>query len=254
MINTKINKIAWYLKRPELYSQLVHRLWIKMNSDKEGNQDEVVDTYQQVKIDRKQAIEYLFNVSHVQNIKELFPEIFEKADKTAEGCPVKMGGAADLTLIYHLARLSEAKYVIETGVAYGWSSLALLLAIKDQVNAKLISSDMPYVQRNNEPYVGCVVPEELKDKWKLIRSSDRQALPKALKELPHLDLCHYDSDKSYYGRRWAYPKLWEALKEGGIFISDDIGDNFAFEEFAQSIDRTPMIVSFADKYVGIIRK
>ena len=52
--------------------------------------------------------------------------------------------------------------------------------------------------------------------------------------VPYLDLCHYDSDKSYYGRRWAYPKLWEALKTGGIFISDDIQDNWAFKEFCVS--------------------
>ena len=40
--------------------------------------------------------------------------------------------------------------------------------------------------------------------------------------VPEIDLCHYDSHKDYDARMWAYPRLWAALRSGGIFISDDI--------------------------------
>ena len=69
-----------------------------------------------------------------------------------------------------------------------------------------------------------------------------------------LDLCHYDSDKTYYGRRWAYPKLWKALRPGGIFVSDDIQDNFAFREFVESRSLDYRVVESQGKYVGVCRK
>jgi hypothetical protein len=67
-------------------------------------------------------------------------------------------------------------------------------------------------------------------------------------------LCHYDSDKSYAGRKWTYPQLWAALRPGGIFISDDIGDNMGFRDFAQSINIDPIVVQSNERFVGILLK
>ena len=169
-----------------------------------------------------------------------------------------MGGAGALDLLHGIARGISAKSVIETGVAYGWSSLALLLAIHDQAGASLVSTDMPYVKMNNERWVGCTVPDELRRHWTLIRRADRQGIPKAIRLLPEIDLCHYDSDKTYQGRMWAYPKLWNHLRPGGVFISDDIGDNLAFKNFSETLGIQP-IVALAPKneltrYVGILLK
>ena len=87
---------------------------------------------------------------------------------------------------------------METGVAYGWSSLAILLAIKDSKDAKLISNDMPYVNMGNDDYVGCVISNKLKYKWELQRLPDVRGIPLALKKFKNIiDLCLYDSDKSY---------------------------------------------------------
>ena len=65
-------------------------------------------------------------------------------------------------------------------------------------------------------------------------------------------MCHYDSDKSYEGRMWAYPLLWGALEIGGIFMSDDIGDNLAFRDFARQVAAEPIVASFDGKYVGVL--
>ena len=85
--------------------------------------------------------------------------MFTAADQAVERCPVKMGAPADLELLYYMARHVDARRVIETGVAYGWSSLALLLSISDKLDGILVSTDMPYVLRGGDAYVGCVVPE-----------------------------------------------------------------------------------------------
>ena len=165
-----------------------------------------------------------------------------------------MGGSANLNLIYWLCEYREARHVIETGVAYGWSSLALLLSLRNRRESRLVSTDMPYPGRNNDQYVGCVVPASLRSNWHVIRRPDRRALPKALEELSTIDMCHYDSDKSYEGRMWAYSLLWKALKKGGLLISDDIGDNVAFRDFADTVAVDPTVVVFENKYSGVLIK
>ena len=74
-----------------------------------------------------------------------------------------------------------------------------------------------------------------------------------------IDLCHYDSDKTYVGRMWAYDLLWDALEPGGFFVSDDIGDNDVFRVFAKSVAAEPIVVESERydanvKYVGVLRK
>ena len=165
-----------------------------------------------------------------------------------------MGGPGDIALLYHLAEHLQAQRVIETGVAYGWSSLALLLSLQNRPAARLISTDRPYIKRNNDHYVGCVVSTNLRNQWQLINNSDRRALPEAIQALAPLDLCHYDSDKSYKGRLWAYPLLWTAIRPGGIFVSDDIGDNLAFRDFCDHIQREPIIIQHGDDYIGLLVK
>ncbi len=113
---------------------------------------------------------------------------------------------------------------------------------------------MPYLGQDGDQYVGCVVPEKLKTNWKLFRHADRESLPKILKETQAIDVVHYDSDKSYEGMKWAYETLYPLVKKGGVFISDDINDNSAFQDFCESKNITPNVVEFEGKYVGFFIK
>ena len=114
---------------------------------------------------------------------------------------------------------------------------------------------MPYPKLNNEKFVGVVVPENLKSTWEVIKEPDRNGLKKALKKMGgKIDICHYDSDKSYQGREFAYPLLWDSLSIGGIFISDDIQDNFAFRDFVISKKLTFAITEHQGKYIGVVKK
>jgi hypothetical protein len=53
---------------------------------------------------------------------------------------------------------------------------------------------------------------------------------------------------------FAYPLLWEALRPGGFFISDDISDNFAFRDFFARMGVGFAVVRCQEKHVGIARK
>lgn len=183
------------------------------------------------------------------------PALIAEGKANAAKATVKMGGPGDLDLLSNAVCLTKARLVIETGVAYGWSSLAILNAMAANGGGQLVSVDMPYPKMDNEAFVGIVVPDRLRGNWTLVREPDRNGLKKALRQARgSFDLVHYDSDKSFYGRRFAFPLLWAALRPGGIFISDDIQDNLGFAEFVEEVKVTPAVTESGGKFVGICRK
>ncbi|MEO8822849.1 MAG: class I SAM-dependent methyltransferase [Ginsengibacter sp.] len=251
----KIRTATWFIKNPQYIPHIFQILKRKRNSFL-GNSGVNATAWCQAQcISQEEALKILVLDSKPTNLKDLYPGEINKARQIVENCPVKMGGEGAISFIYHLVKNSGAKKILETGVAYGWSSLAILLAIKEKEGSHLISNDMPYINMGNEDYVGCIIPAQLKAKWQLQRLPDIKGIPLALKKFNHsIDLCHYDSDKSYTGRMWASPLLWNSLKDGGFFVSDDINDNLAFQHFCQSVHRTPVIIEHLGKYVGVIVK
>lgn len=243
-----------YLKRPDLYPELWRKIYKNIFNRKaafKGKEKTVVWAASKA-ISEKEALKKLFGVE-MQTFDSLFPEEFSLASQREKECPVKMGGAGALELIYYSCEFTQAKNVLETGVAYGWSSLAALLSLEKR-NGTLYSSDMPYLGQNGDQYVGYVVPERLKTHWKLFRFADKESLPKIFAEQQEFDVVHYDSDKAYEGMSWAYEQLYPKLRKGGVFISDDINDNSAFQDFCEGNGIEPTIVDFEEKFVGVIVK
>jgi predicted O-methyltransferase YrrM len=249
--------VWWFLRRPAYYPVLRVFLARKLNPTDDSldkTREESLAWCRSLSVDTTTAIRRIAGSAPTLTVRQLHPRAFAFAEQAAADCPVQMGGAGDLDLLYNCAEYLKAERVVETGVAYGWSSLALLLSLDRRASSRLISTDLPYPERNNAPYVGCVVPPSLRDRWIILRQADRESLPRALEALPTLDLCHYDSDKSYHGRMWAYSRLWDALRPGGLFISDDVCDNVGFRDFAAIVHCEPMIVECNGKYVGLLHK
>ena len=255
MLKNKIDNIIWFLKRPKYIPQIFQILKRKKNAQLEDSREESTNWCKKHCVSQQKALCTITGKKTLEPLHELYPKEITEAQYKVSDCPVNMGGEGAISFLYHLVKEKKFQKIIETGVAYGWSSLAILLAIEDSENALLISNDMPYIRMNNDDYVGCVVPENLKSKWQLQRLPDIKGIPIALKKINNtIDLCHYDSDKSYTGRMWSSTILWKALKVGGLFISDDINDNLAFKHFSQSVDRKPIIIKHLGKYVGVIVK
>lgn len=251
----KIKTIGWFISNPKYISQVFQVLKIRKNKELETSSEASLIWCKENVISQIDALQKLGVEKDIKPLSDLFPKEITQAKITAEKCPVKMGGEGATSFLYTLIKAKKPTKIIETGVAYGWSTLAILLAIKDRKEAHLISNDMPYIKMNNDDYVGCVVPENLKDQWELQREADVKGIPIALKHFNNkIDVCHYDSDKSYTGRMWASPLLWNALEKNGLFISDDINDNLGFKHFCNSINRTPIIIEHLGKYVGILIK
>ncbi|HWE47671.1 MAG TPA: class I SAM-dependent methyltransferase [Caulobacteraceae bacterium] len=250
----RFETLVWYAADPGRRSALLPLIRAKLAPHpKERSKDEAVRLCEAHAVSTSEALARLAPDHQPVSLHEAFAQTMADAERRCAAAPVRMGGPGDLDLLFNLAEAAQATSAVETGVAYGWSSLALLLSLSCR-ESRLISTDMPYAKAGNEPYVGVAVPETLSAGWTLIRQADRSGLPRALRMAGPIDLCHYDSDKSYAGRRFAYPRLWAALKPGGYFISDDIGDNVAFHEFAADVGAPATIVATQDKFVGVIRK
>jgi hypothetical protein len=259
---SRLRLTIWFLRHPEFYPEFGRRVLGRIKvagKDRRAEKAEAVGWCEQNATDTNSAIRQITGLKGFQPFQQKFmeqikigQEILQQFPPMGEGC------AGNIALIYQLAEHYQVMRVIETGVAAGWSSFAFLQSLRNRPGSTLVSTDMPYSFEEADQYVGCVVPAELKPMWHLLRFPDRQSLPKALQILPTIDMCHYDSDKSYDGRLWAYSALWQALRPGGIFISDDIDDNWGFHDFCQKIGQKPWIIvvpaTTGVKYVGVFIK
>jgi hypothetical protein len=251
---SKLKTLFWFIKNPRYLSNIKQLAARRKNQTLEDTRDESTKWCESVCVTQAQAIEIITGSSEILPVESTFPDVFAAAKQRADACPHPMGGEGASSFLYTLTKRSDAKRILETGVAYGWSSLAFLLALEER-QGQLISNDMPYVKMGNEDYVGCVVPENLRKFWDLQRLPDVKGIPMAIKKFSNsIDIIHYDSDKSYTGRQWSSPLLWEALAPNGILISDDINDNLGFKHFCDENNLKPVIFKHLEKYVGILTK
>jgi predicted O-methyltransferase YrrM len=256
-VDKAFSTLIWFAGRPRYWDHGARLVLRKAFDRRDG--PEARRAAEAWAAERVQPIEAILAtlglVDDTTSIPRMSADLRREGERRAASSPVEMGGAADLDLLHALVKLSGARRVIETGVAFGWSSLAILAALDGREDAVLASVDMPYPRRNNDDFVGIVVPERLRSRWTLIRAPDRTGIKPALARLGGaIDLAHYDSDKSWQGRHFAYTILWEALVPGGIFVSDDIQDNLVFRDFVHARKLDFAVSETAGKFIGIARK
>ena len=174
------------------------------------------------------------------------------AENKLKALDFDLGGGGNFPLLYFLTRSMRPKAVVETGVAAGFSSNAILSALKENGGGHLYSSDFPYFRiENPERYIGFVVDEDLKANWTCLKRGDKVNLPQIVAHVDKIDLFHYDSDKSYSGRAWAMNLIIPRMRKGGAVIMDDLNDNTYFEEFVTRNRIKPSVFEFENKYVGL---
>lgn len=168
---------------------------------------------------------------------------------------IRLGGGGDHRLLYFLTRLTRPTVVVETGVAAGWSSAAILAAMHRNGHGHLWSSelvyDRPWLHDDYRPFVGMVVDPALHDRWTLLLDGDRANLPAILDASGPIDLFHFDSDKSLEGRRFAFELVQPNLAREAVVVVDDINDNLHFRRLAAS-SRVPFTVTGTRGTVGLI--
>ncbi len=197
-------------------------------------------------IDPKLYDEILFDIKSIE----------KEANIKLSKLNILLGGGGNYTLLYFLTRKLKPNIVVETGVAAGWSSLAILRALKKNDKGKLYSSDFPYFRLENpEQYIGYLAKnQENKSDWYLDIRGDDVAIHEILKRIGNnnIDLFHYDSDKSYSGRDKALKNLYPKINSKTVIIFDDIQDNLHFKNLIEKTKEDYCIIDFKGKYLGIL--
>ncbi len=178
----------------------------------------------------------------------------------------ELGGAAFLEACYALVRVLQPEAVLETGVAHGYSTAAILQALEDNGRGSLYSVDLPMFRRGVVAHTGGAVPQRLKDsgRWRLLVGPDRRVLPRLLNRVGAFDVFFYDSDKSYDGMLRTWRLAWPHMRRGAVLMVDDVQEHDAFLDFADANGLAPTIVGKPTRrgvyrwdkiyYVGLLQK
>lgn len=159
-------------------------------------------------------------------------------------------GDFDVLMLYALTRYMKPEVVVETGVASGRSSTAVLSAMKENNTGTLYSIDLPqfyaespslfvthegnhelsgFVPEGKQP--GWIVPDELRTRWSPIWGDAKKELPLLVEKLSAIDIFYHDSDHSEDHMQFEFRTVYPKIKEGGIILSDDVGWNAAWKNF-----------------------
>ena len=153
------------------------------------------------------------------------------------------------SFLYAAARAAVPAIVVETGVLYGHSSAAILAALEHNRAGRLVSVDLPPEQHrsvivgqqhvqvgltSNQLYIGCAIPSPLRSKSSLQLGDSLELLPKIFDELGPVSMFVHDSLHTYDHMMTEFHLGYDALKPGGLLISDDIDYNSAWLDFCRS--------------------
>jgi hypothetical protein len=190
--------------------------------------------------------------------------LFEKAreqqalvERSGESYSLGAIGYAEGLYLYSIVRTLRPQVMVETGVANGFSTAFLLLALKANGDGALHSIDLPReVGRDYEPGTfyegtgragippgsesGWLIPAELRARWTLVVGRSQEELPPLLERLGTIDFFMHDSEHSYECMRFEFERAYGALRDGGALAADDVNVNDAWAEFAQEHGRAPI--------------
>jgi len=160
-------------------------------------------------------------------------------------------GYDEAKIFYMITLYNKPKILLETGVANGTSSFFFLSALKKNGVGKLISADI----KND---VGVVVPDELKSNWdlKIFENDVKNSFKKLVSSIPEIDMFLHDSDHTYNWQYFEYSTVLNKIKEGGLFMSDDVDNSYAFIDFYKKIKDKYDMINFVTygNVLGIIKK
>lgn len=187
-----------------------------------------------------------------QRTKEIVEIEKERAFKILTKTHLKTGGSACIELLYFLTKLTRPREVFETGVAHGWSSQIILRAISENGIGILHSTDLPFLRiKNAHQNIGILVDRNYNESWNLCLLGDYKGISK-LSQSSKIDLIHYDSDKTYQGRKLFLRNIEKYIGSDAIIIFDDIQDNLFFKNLVTKSNYKFYVFKYEKKYIGLI--
>jgi predicted O-methyltransferase YrrM len=157
-------------------------------------------------------------------------------------------------LAHSLVRERRPATVIETGVARGITSAAVLRALHENGFGELHSIDLPPPRMLDAGLVGSAVPEELKPRWHYHWGSAKRLLPAVLARSTGPRLFIHDSDHTYDHMRWEIETAWAALEPGDVILCDDAHFHPGFADAAGAVGAEPKFVDQPGGLTGMLTR
>lgn len=160
-----------------------------------------------------------------------------------------------LRIVGGIVKLTRPRTMVETGVAFGFTTATVLRAMHDNASGHLYSIDLPPLQYDPDEAIGRAVPEELKDRWTLRLGDSRKLLEPVAAHAAPIDVFLHDALHTYSAQLREYRTVWPKMRAGGVLISDDVA-NPAFVEFAGEVGADPHLIVGRTRRsaVGLLRK
>jgi hypothetical protein len=163
------------------------------------------------------------------------------------------GNARLVEMAWCLARHLRPERSVETGVARGLTTRALLEALERNGRGRLWSIDLPpLLDSGLADETAAAVPRSLYERWTLLRGSSRRLLPGLVADLGRIDLFVHDSMHTARNVRFELEHIWPALAPGGAALIDDVEKNVTTAEFLQAHPNTPFVIFTSDDGKALI--
>jgi len=208
----------------------------------------------------------------VSELEEQVPHLLEVLHSRSGELPYTARAGDAMGLLYYLlVRVIQPKCILETGVASGFSSAVILLALEANGIGELISIDYPAyaetlrqirfdlthypwglnrssVKRlaryviGRKPFIpkgrnaGWIVPEGLRERWRLLEGMSQAHLPH-INSTPEIFI--HDSDHSAVNMRYELDWAAQNVRPGGVVLCDNIELSDAWTEFVKA-NRPPV--------------
>lgn len=249
---TNARNVVRNAARPAYFPVMVDKLLIRITERRSHRLQAAATEWARPRAESVDAYARALDSSMWSEAEEFSAAFRAQARIVLSDMHVHLGGGGDYPLLYFLVRVLQPDVVVETGVAAGWSTAAILSAMERNQRGHLWSSDFPYF-RLAEPgrYVGVLVDEALRHRWTLLLDGDKANLRHIAASVRGIDLFHYDSDKSYRGRSRVLHLLTERLDDASVVVMDDIQNNFFFRDTFAARGRS-RVFGFEGKYLGAV--
>ena len=152
-------------------------------------------------------------------------------------------------LLYSYIKANNSKLIIETGVANGITTNAIMKALEESgANGELNSFDV--LPETSKAYLGA-------GNWNfhLLKGKNvHKQIKSVVSLLPKVDIWVHDSNHGYRWQKFEYLLALSVLNKNGILISDDIDASSAWGELAKTHFRKSYVIFDSRKFIGIAIK
>ena len=186
-------------------------------------------------------------VDHIDKAKVLFHTV----TKTQSNVTSSRWNAEEqlFILLYSFIKANNSKLIIETGVANGITTNAIMKALEESgANGELNSFDV--LPETRKAYSGG-------GNWKfhLLKGKNvRKQIKSAVSSLPKVDVWVHDSNHGYRWQKFEYLLALSVLSKNGILISDDIDASSTWGELAKTHFRKSYVIFDSRKFMGVAFK